>query len=545
MSWIDNEVSPGMAITSRAYGPSARGMSVLPTATLAAGMALACPMAAAATGVDAQQAPTLDTVEVQATLLRRASSPKFTQPLQDTPQTIQVIDQQLFEQQGATTLTEALRNSAGVGTFYAGENGSTSTGDTLYMRGFDTSGSIFADGIRDLGAISRDLFNVESVEVEKGPAGTDNGRGAPTGAINTVTKQAYSRKSLTGALNAGVDDQKRATMDWNLPLEALPGSALRLNAMWQDSGVPGRDHVRDRRRGLASSVAFGLGSRTRWYLDALLVKQNNVPDGFVPTIGLPGWTPQPGLEQLVGHPVDERNFYGTSADHDDVTARMYTVLFEHDVPGSWKLTNTARWGDTRQNYLLSSFTATSALDADGNPVGNISWSDAQDLSSYTLARGPDNIRDQWNRILTDQLNLRRELQIGHVRHSLSAGVEFTREQQVQYGVGTSGSRPPASLYEPDWTDGGDLAWSRDGSASRGRTDTAAAYVFDTLALTPKFLLTGGLRVDRYRTTFRSTAPCNGCRSQRPHRSTGGRDHRGECGPRRKGPAVQLEARRCV
>src|SRR3546814_6202627 len=54
------------------------------------------------------------------------SSPKFTQPLRDTPQTIQVITKELFNQQGATTLTEALRNSPGVGTFYAGENGNTS-----------------------------------------------------------------------------------------------------------------------------------------------------------------------------------------------------------------------------------------------------------------------------------------------------------------------------------------------------------------------------------------------------------------------------------
>src|SRR3546814_1746452 len=75
-------------------------------------------------------------------------SPKFTQPLVDTTQTIQVIGSDLFNEQGATTLTEALRNSPGVGTFYVGENGNTTTGDAVYMRGFDTSGSIFVDGIR-------------------------------------------------------------------------------------------------------------------------------------------------------------------------------------------------------------------------------------------------------------------------------------------------------------------------------------------------------------------------------------------------------------
>jgi catecholate siderophore receptor len=67
-------------------------------------------------------------------------------------------------------LTEALRNSPGVGTFFAGENGNTTTGDAIYMRGFDTSGSIFVDGIRDLGSVSRDVFNIDRIEVEKGPA---------------------------------------------------------------------------------------------------------------------------------------------------------------------------------------------------------------------------------------------------------------------------------------------------------------------------------------------------------------------------------------
>src|SRR3546814_10277102 len=74
---------------------------------------------------------------------------------------MQVIGKELFNEQGATTLTEVLRNSPGVGTFYAGENGNTTSGDSIRMRGFDTSSSIFVDGIRDLGTISRDIFRSE------------------------------------------------------------------------------------------------------------------------------------------------------------------------------------------------------------------------------------------------------------------------------------------------------------------------------------------------------------------------------------------------
>src|SRR3546814_14460598 len=101
---------------------------------------------------------------------------------------MQVIGKELINEQGATTLTEVLRNSPGVGTFYAGENGNTTSGDSIRMRGFDTSSSIFVDGIRDLGSISRDIFNPEAGEVEKGPAGPDTGRTAPTGAPTMATQ---------------------------------------------------------------------------------------------------------------------------------------------------------------------------------------------------------------------------------------------------------------------------------------------------------------------------------------------------------------------
>jgi catecholate siderophore receptor len=77
------------------------------------------------------------------------------------------------------------------------------------MRGFDTSSSLFVDGIRDLGSVSRDLFNIEQVEVVKGPAGTDNGRTAPSGAINMVSKQAMLHDAIAATLSGGNEGQQR------------------------------------------------------------------------------------------------------------------------------------------------------------------------------------------------------------------------------------------------------------------------------------------------------------------------------------------------
>lgn len=509
-------------IRSRKHTHTARPLAA---AALATSLALALPtsaLAADASGEDLDQgtqqskeqkrqrdARTLDQVHVTGSRVRdytakEVSSDKFTQPILDTPQTLQVITSDLFNEQGATTLTEALRNSPGVGTFYVGENGNTTTGDAVYMRGFDTSSSIFVDGIRDVGSISRDVFNIQQVEVEKGPAGTDTGRSAPTGSINMVTKRAMLQNATSATLSAGVDGQRRATADWNQVLDAQSGTALRLNGMWQDSDAPGRDHVQNKRWGIAPSLAFGLDTATRFYLNLLYVKQDNIPDGGVPTIGLPGWSPQPGLAQLAGHPVDPENFYGTRADHDDVTAQMATFRFEHDFSDTLKLTNTARWGKTKQDYLLTAFMGT------GGATANIKYTDINDLSTYTLARSLPTYKDQENTILTDQVNLRADFNTGAVVHNLSTGLEFTREEQKGHGLAaTSGTAwTPANLYNPDWNATG-LTWARNGADNEGKTTTYSAYLFDTLKFGEQFLVTAGVRVDHYKTDFNSLVICGG------------------------------------
>lgn len=501
-------------IKSRKHAsPALRSPNGLTTATLLTGLALAVPAAAQVASDSASQPDptTLPEVHVEGTSVGqykadKLASPKFTQSLQDTPQTIQIITRDLFNQQGATTLTEALRNSPGVGTFFVGENGNTTTGDTLFMRGFDSSSSIFVDGVRDLGSISRDVFNVEQVEVEKGPAGTDNGRSAPTGAINMVSKQATLRDAIGATVFVGSDDQKRITADWNQSL-GMPGAAFRLNVMAQDSDVPGRDRVNNKRWGVAPSLAFGLGSDTRYFLNLLYVKQDNVPDGGVPTIGLPGYTsPDPARPQIGQAPrVDSENFYGTRYDHDDVTAQMATFRFEHDFSDTLKLTNTARWGKNEQDYMLTAFmlsatgaTPTLTIPDIGNPYG------------WTVNRSLPTFKDQEYTIVTDQLNLRADFTTGRVQHNLSTGLEFAREELESWGVATVAGTawPAANLYNPD-ADVSGLRWGRNGAHSKGRTTTSSLYAFDTLKFNDAFLLTAGVRLDHYKTDFSSLVACGG------------------------------------
>lgn len=502
-------------IKTRKHAPrSLQSHSALAAACLITGLTVALPVAAqnAETGKSPAQSKTLDKISVEdgdtteSYKVDQLSSSKFTQPLQDTPQTVQIISAALFNEQGATSLTDALRNTPGVGTFYVGENGSTSTGDTVYMRGFDTSSSIFVDGVRDLGSISRDVFTVEQIEVEKGPAGTDNGRSAPTGAINLVTKQAFAQDQTALALSGGFDGQRRVTADWNQTLPGDVGGAVRLNGLWQDSDVVGRDHVTNKRWGFAPSVAFGLGSSTRYYLNLLYVKQDNIPDGGVSTIGLPGYTsPDATRPFLNAAPTaDPGNFYGTRQDHDDVKTQMATFRFEHDFSDKLKLTNTARWGKNEQDYLLTSFMAVAANLTTPNPA---------DPSTWTVARSNPNFKNQENKIATDQLNLRVDFNTGAVVHNLSTGVEWAQEKLDALGIAVIGTSawPAANLYDPHW-DVSNLLYGFNGADRHGKTTTTSGYSFDTLKFGQNFLVTGGIRVDDYKTEYDARAVCSATRA---------------------------------
>ncbi|MES2072068.1 MAG: catecholate siderophore receptor Fiu [Pseudomonadota bacterium] len=478
---------------------TALAVMLLPVAAQAAEQAAATVAAAAAAGQTLQEVKVVGSKESEFKA-DKAASPKYTEALINTPQSITVIKKELIEQQGAVTLTEALRNTPGVGTFFLGENGSTSTGDAIYMRGFDTSSSIYVDGMRDLGSISRDTFNIEQIDVVKGPAGTDNGRSSPTGSVNLTSKQAGMEDAFYSSITAG-GDQKRVTADWNKVINIDNGTAFRLNAMDQDSGNPARNEVKNKRWAIAPSFVFGLKSPTRFYLNYLHVTQDNVPDGGVPTIGLPGYT-SPDLNNgrpflANAAPVNPKNFYGSRSDYDHVTADMYTARIEHDFSDKIKLQNTTRYGKTKQDYLLTAFTAITANLLTPSPANPASW---------TLARNTRTIKDQQNEILSNQSTLTAEFDTGAIKHTVVAGLELTNEKQITFGYAGTGTLPAANLYNPNPNDPvTGLKLVRNGVRSEGTTNTQSAYLFDTLKLNEQWQINGGVRLDRYSTTYNAMA----------------------------------------
>lgn len=424
----------------------------------------------------------------------KVSSPKFTQPLVDTPQTIVVVKKELFQQQSATTLSEALRNTPGI-TMLMGENGNTSTGDSIFMRGFDTQGSIYVDGIRDLGSISRDTFNTEQVEIAKGPAGVDNGRGAASGYVNLSSKLANQEDAISGAVTLGTADYKRGTLDVNRTLGE--SSAVRVNLMKQEAGVDGRDEVENNFQGFAASLGLGLGTDTRTYINILSMEQSGIPDGGVPTIGLDGYYnaifATGALKGQTPKRVDTENFYGSTSDFNDVKANMLTVRIEQDLAEGVTLRNTSRYGRTNQDQVLTGINAVTFV----TPTNKDTW---------TISRSRQG-KDQTNQILTNQTNLTASFDTGGVKHDLVSGVEFVYESQLNYTVGIPFTSPTSSstaaqvnanLYDPKT---GDVFQPvrRTGGKTDGETTTYAFYAQDTISFNEQWELSAGIRADRFHT----------------------------------------------
>ena len=165
-------------------------------------------------------------------------SPKYQVPLRDIAQTIAVIPRAVMDEQGATTLSDALRNVPGI-TLQAGEGGGSSNtaGDMFNMRGFNASNSLFVDGVRDDGLISRDVFNLEQVEVFLGPTGSDIGRGTAAGYVNMTTKTPQAGSAYSATYSGGTAEQSRLSADanWGRPMDHQGSwasrSAFRLNML--------------------------------------------------------------------------------------------------------------------------------------------------------------------------------------------------------------------------------------------------------------------------------------------------------------------------
>ena len=462
-------------------------------ASSAAGMLIAAPAAAdpAADPADPQEATHLGTVTVTGQPVRREpQSREFTAPLVDTPRSVTIIPQQIIEQTAATSLQDILRTSPGI-TFGAGEGGQP-LADRPFIRGQSSGNNVFVDGIRDSGGQQREVFNLEQVEVIKGPDAVYSGRGSGGGSINLSSKAPRPTDFTHAGLGVGADGYLRGTLDQNWSLGGTAG--LRLNLMGAQGEVPGRDAVDYDKWGLALAVATGLGTDTTATLSYYGLRSDQMPDYGIPLATKIGVrTTDSGILD-----VPNDSFYGlTARDYLTNEVDSLTAELEHRINSILRIRNVTRYAETLNDYVVTNPGDGGRIDTGGVAlVGGEYW-----MKRATKSR--------WNPAATfaNVLDLYGSVSAGGLTHDFDAGVEFSREinRNASYNVTTTGgSACPAPLtgfdctrvYDPDPSDPWEGTITR-GTETHANTTTLGVYAFDSIGLGDRWLLNLGVRHDSY------------------------------------------------
>ncbi|AZC37493.1 TonB-dependent receptor [Pseudomonas chlororaphis] len=422
----------------------------------------------------------LDNIKVEAEegkgyKTERSSSAKYVAPLLDTPQTITVVPPKLIQEQQALSLRQVLSNVSGI-TFNAGEGGGGS-GDSINIRGFSANSNMQIDGLRDSAQTNRsDTFNIEQVEVIKGPNSVFGGAGTTGGSINLVSKQPKNQAFTRLGGSLGTDNYYRLTLDSNQPLEGVgQDSAVRINLMGHQNDVPDREQIDRERWGIAPSLRLGFSDATRLTLSAFHQTDDNLPDYGVPALD---------GKKLAG--VKRDAYFGwKNLDKEQIEQNAFTADFEHDFSDHLRLQNLTRYSRTARDTIVSA----SHVNTSGVPAGRYRPAGPQ-------AYGRDATTEMW----INQSNLIGDFEFAGMRHDLVAGVELSREtldlKTYSHGLGTA-------LYPRDGYALGTPPGRWNGpvnKATSGYTETTlkgqAYYLFDTIALSERWDLNLGLRYDK-------------------------------------------------
>ena len=476
--------------------------------------------------------------------------PKDVAPIVNTPKSVIILDKSVIEQTGSSSLQDALRTVPGI-TFGAAEGGNP-IGDRPFIRGFDSQGSIYVDGVRDLSSQTRETFAVDSVQIIRGSDSTLGGRGSAGGTINIISR--LPKAGTFGSVTAsyGEADYKRITGDLNIQIS--PTVAFRVQGVWHDQDFAGRDAIWARRWGFAPSLTIGIGTPTRLTVAYYRLESHELPDSGIPYLytiaNAPGTgniftTPALGQVTTAGGQtgyVSRSNYYGLiSRDFRDATTDQATIRFEHDLSSSITIRNVARYTHSTQAYIFllpDDSTGNVYGTAATNPTTGAAGARGDVLTGgYVWRRG--NTRYGYSEGLTDQIDLYGKFKTGGIEHSFAIGAEFSWEKArrgtfVTRGylnasgveiLSTGSTVTPrcntstisryycTSLFNPNpsdpWvnyasdtsTTPSPIVKSVPSEETQNDANTISIYGFDSITLTPKLILNVGARFDRFKSTI--------------------------------------------
>jgi catecholate siderophore receptor len=464
--------------------------------------------------------------------------------LLDTPRSIVVVDKQVIKETGSATLVEALRTVPGI-TFGAAEGGNP-IGDRPFIRGFDSQGSTYLDGVRDIGAQNREVFAVEQIQVVRGSDSTLGGRGSAGGSLNIVSKTPRNENFVGGSVTVGTDNYKRITGDVNYVIGS--NVALRINGMWHDQDVAGRDAIFQKRWGVAPSLTIGVDGPTKLTLSYYHLDTDELPDSGIPflysianaPLGLTYNEPALGkittISGVTGF-VDRDTFYGLkSRDFRESKNDQLTLRFDHDFGNGIKFRNTSRFNHSSQAYsflLPDDSTGNVFGTATTNPTTGAAGTRGDILTGGLIWRRA-NTRFGYSDSMTNQTDLYGKFKTGAIEHSFALGTEFSLEKTERgaFVLATGSTVTPrcntltisryycTSIFNPNPNDpwvnyASDAAGAAETPITRGapgtrtinNATTKALYAFDSISIGESLIVNLGARYDSFKT--RVTLPLIG------------------------------------
>jgi len=433
---------------------------IRPLCAVSAGLALSLAAQTAPEAPPARYAVTI-TEGPRYTEPSSATATKTPTPLIDVPQSITVVTQQLIRDQMMLSVGDVVRYVPGV-TAIQGENNR----DQVVIRGQSTSADFFLDGVRDDVQYYRDLYNLDRVEVLKGPNAMIFGRGGGGGVINRVTKEAEFMPLHEITLTGGMYDDKRFAMDLNQPLNDKV--ATRFNGMYDNSGSF-RKYVGLTRYGINPTLTLKPTKTTRITFGYERFRDDRTADRGVPS--------------FQGRPVDVpiSTFFGDpNVSHVRASVNLGSIHIEQQV-GRVIIHNRTTFGAYDRGY--QNFVP-----------GAVSADKSQDtLTAYNNATKRFNFFNQTDVTYTAYT--------GKIKHTLLAGVEVGSQLTDNFrntgffnNTSTSILIP---LSSPTITTPTTFRQSATDADNHLNTAVAAAYVQDQVELSRYVQLIGGVRFDRF------------------------------------------------
>ncbi|SDV46243.1 TonB-dependent siderophore receptor [Chitinasiproducens palmae] len=355
---------------------------------------------------------------------RSAGATKTDTPLLETPQSVSVVTRDQMDDQAVQSVREALRYTAGVMSEYRGGGGSRY--DTVTYRGFGGGANYdysYLDGTRLLGgnyAVPQiDPYNLERVEVVKGPASVLYGQINPGGMVNLTSKRPTSDAQHEIVVAAGNHGRWQGAFDLGGPVDQNGTVLYRLTGVARDSDTQ-TDFAREQRVSISPSLTFRPDRDTSL---TLLANYQHDPRagyfGFLPAVGtvLPSTFGRIATNFFDGDP----NF-----DRFDRTQYQFGYAFEHRFDDVWTVRQNFRYMHMDTDYES---VYTSGLAADGHTLTRrairaVEHSDALTLDNQAQAK----------------------FDTGPVRHTVLFGVDLQRYTESM-ALGT-GAAPTLDILHP-------------------------------------------------------------------------------------------------